>query len=129
MSKPLALIIEDDRDSITMYQYVLESTGYTTESFTSGKNALERLDFVTPNIILLDLNLPLVSGSKILDKIHNEERLKSVSVIVITGHSNLASDLRADSEFLLLKPVSVDQLTNMILRLKDFDLKKSGKRE
>lgn len=82
---------------------------------------MERLDIVTPDIILLDLSLPGVSGNVILDKIHAEDRLKDIPVIVVTGHSHMAMGLQSESDLILLKPVSVDQLTNLILRLRPVD--------
>jgi len=82
---------------------------------------MERLDVIVPDIVLLDLSLPGVSGTVILDKIHSDDRLKDVPVIVVTGHSHMAMGLQSETDLILLKPVSVDQLTNLILRLRPVD--------
>ena len=121
MPKPLALIIEDDRDTVALFRHVLDFAGFKTEIVLSGEKAMERLDFVVPDIILLDLSLPGVSGTVILEKIHSDERLESVPIIVVTGHSHMAMGLQSESDLILLKPVSVDQLTNLILRLRPVD--------
>ncbi|MEJ2758498.1 MAG: diguanylate cyclase, partial [Anaerolineales bacterium] len=121
MSKPFAMIIEDDRDTVALFRHVLDFAGYKTEIILNGEKAMERLDITTPDIILLDLNLPGVSGTIILDKIHNEDRLKDIPVIVITGHSHMTIGLESETDLILLKPVSVDQLTNLILRLRPVD--------
>lgn len=121
MSKPFAMIIEDDRDTVALFRHVLDFAGYKTEIVLSGEKAMERLDITTPDIILLDLNLPVVSGTVILDKIHNDDRLKDIPVIVVTGHSHMTIGLQSETDLILLKPVSVDQLTNLILRLRPVD--------
>lgn len=121
MLKPFAMIIEDDRDTVALFRHVLDFAGYKTEIILNGEKAMERLDITTPDIVLLDLNLPGVSGTVILDKIHNTERLKDVPVIIVTGHAHMTIGLQSESDLILLKPVSVDQLTNLILRLRPVD--------
>lgn len=121
MTKPFAMIIEDDRDTVALFRHVLDFAGFKTEIVLRGEKAMERLDIVIPDIILLDLSLPGVSGTVILDKIHSEDRLKEIPVIVVTGHAHMAMGLQSESDLILLKPVSVDQLTNLILRLRPVD--------
>ena len=121
MRKPFAMIIEDDRDTVALFRHVLDFAGYKTEIILRGEKALERLKIAQPDIILLDLNLPGVTGTEILNYIKDDPRLKDVPVVVITGHSELALGLNAQTELVLLKPVSVDQLTSLILRLKPVD--------
>lgn len=121
MPKPFAMIIEDDRDTVALFRHILDFAGFKTEIVLRGEKAMERLDIIVPDIILLDLSLPGVSGTVILDKIHSDDRLKDVPVIVVTGHSHMAMGLQSESDLILLKPVSVDQLTNLILRLRPVD--------
>lgn len=120
-SKPFAMIIEDDRDTVALFRHVLDFAGYKTEIILRGEKALERLSVVSPDVILLDLNLPGVSGMDILDFIQKDPRLEDTPVIVITGHSHMALGLQHKTDLILLKPVSVDQLTNLILRLRPVD--------
>lgn len=117
MIKPFAMIIEDDRDTVALFRHVLDFAGFKTEIVLQGEKALERLEVTTPDIILLDLNLPGVPGTEILNKIHSDDRLKDIPVIVVTGHSHMAIGLQSETDLILLKPVSVDQLSNLILRL------------
>jgi diguanylate cyclase (GGDEF)-like protein len=121
MSKPFAMIIEDDRDTVAMFRHLLDFAGYKTEIILRGEKAIDRLKIVSPDIILLDLNLPGVSGEEILNFIKQDDRLKDIPVVVVTGHAELALGLEAQTDLVLLKPVSVDQLTNLILRLHPVD--------
>jgi diguanylate cyclase (GGDEF)-like protein len=115
------MIIEDDRDTVAMFRHVLDFAGYKTEIILRGEKAIDRLKIASPDIILLDLNLPGVSGMEILNFIKQEERLKDTPVVIITGHAEMALGLNAQTDLVLLKPVSMDQLTNLILRLRPVD--------
>jgi diguanylate cyclase (GGDEF)-like protein len=117
MSRPYAMIIEDDRDTVALFRHVLDLAGFITEITLRGEKAIERLDITTPDIILLDLNLAGVPGSEIFKKIRNDDRLKHIPVIVITGHANLAVDLPSEPDFILYKPVSIDVLFRLVRRL------------
>lgn len=117
MDKPLALIIEDERDIAALFRHVLDVAGYQTEILMNGKEALKRLEFIRPDIILLDLNLPGVSGPKILEDIRADNRLMTVPVVVITGHAEVAESLPVEPDLVLLKPVNMDQLSILVQRL------------
>jgi diguanylate cyclase (GGDEF)-like protein len=121
MQKPFAMIIEDDRDTVALFRHVLDFAGYKTEIALRGEKAIERLGVATPDIILLDLNLPGISGSEVLTYIQSQERLEDTRVVVVTGHSEMALGLSRETDLILLKPVSADQLTNLILRLRPVD--------
>ena len=116
-TKPSALIIEDDRDIVALFRHVLDLAGYRTEIVLHGKVAVEYLSKTRPDIVLLDLGLPGVSGSEILVMMREDERLKDVPVVVITAHPHLAEILPAAPQLVLIKPVNIEQLSNLILRI------------
>jgi two-component system cell cycle response regulator DivK len=117
MEKPIALIVEDDRDIVALFRHVLDVAGYHTEIVLDGKDAMDRLDVLIPHIVLLDLQLPRVSGIEILKRIRDDERLKRVPVVVITAYAPMADSLPVEPDLLLLKPVDINQLSNLVQRL------------
>ncbi|HET9590398.1 MAG TPA: diguanylate cyclase [Anaerolineales bacterium] len=117
MDKPSALIIEDDRDIVALFRHVLDLAGYRTEIVLHGKVAVEHLAKTRPDIVLLDLGLPGVSGTEILVMMKDDERLKDVPVVVITAHPHLAEVLPVAPQLVLIKPVNIEQLSNLILRI------------
>lgn len=123
MNKPFALIIDDDRDIVSLFRNVLDLAGYRTEIILHGKTAVERLATSTPDIVLLDLNLPGVSGTEILHMIRSHENLKNTRVVVITGYSHIAQTLEDEADLVLLKPVNIDQLTSLVQRLRPAEKK------
>jgi diguanylate cyclase (GGDEF)-like protein len=116
-TKPSALIIEDDRDIVALFRHVLDLAGYRTEIVLHGRVAVEHLAKTTPDIVLLDLGLPGVSGSEILVMMREDERLKNVPVVVITAHAHLVEMLPVAPQLVLIKPVNIEQLSNLILRI------------
>ena len=117
MDKPSALIIEDDRDIVALFRHVLDLAGYRTEIVLHGKVAVEHLAKSRPDIVLLDLGLPGVSGGEILVMMRADERLKDVPVVVITAHPHLVETLPVAPQLVLIKPVNIEQLSNLILRI------------
>ena len=119
MADLLILIVEDDPDVAQLYEHVLQAGGYSTEVAPTGDAALARLAVVAPHLVLLDLNLPThISGSDVLHHIRADSRLSSTRVIVVTGHLDLADSVRDQADRLLLKPVDVDQLSELVERFR-----------
>ena len=117
MDKPFALIVEDDRSVAALYRHVMDLAGFQTEIIFHGQVAVERLSTCQPDIVLLDLNLPGVSGGQILGMIRNKPNLNHTKVVVVTGHAHIANGLSAQADLVLLKPVSMDQLTSLMRRI------------
>lgn len=117
MTKPLAIIIEDDPDLSEIFSVSLRSGGFDTELIRDGQVALDRLKGTPPAIIVLDLHLPHVDGATILNQIHQDERFSKTAVIVSTADAQLADGLRSKADLVLLKPVGVDQLRELAKRM------------
>jgi len=117
LEKPLALIIEDDRDIVALFRHVLDLAGYHTEIFLNGQAAIDHLAASTPNIVLLDLNLPGVSGVEILNRMNADDRLRDVPVVVITALPQLLKTLMVKPKLILTKPVEIEQMTHLIQQI------------
>lgn len=118
MEKPFALIIEDERDIAALFRHVLDIAGYHTEIILHGREAIRRLSSVRPDIVLLDLHLPSVSGTQILEHMRADSKLKSVPVVVITAYARDAESLPVEPDLVLMKPVNLEQLSNLVQRLR-----------
>jgi PleD family two-component response regulator len=119
MDKPLALLIEDDRDVATLFRHVLDMAGYRSEIFYDGIDAMKGLSVFQPDVVLLDLQLPGISGVEILKNMRADERMKTIPVIVITAYAYYAKSLPISPDLFLLKPVDIHDLSNLIQRLRD----------
>jgi two-component system cell cycle response regulator DivK len=114
---PLALIIEDNPAQSEIFSKAMQLAGYEVEAIQNGQDALDRLAVIIPQVVVLDLNLPHVSGDKILARIRRDTRLSETRVILATADPRKAIPLRNDSNLVLIKPVSFSQLKNLAERL------------
>jgi DNA-binding response OmpR family regulator len=126
MSNPLAFIVEDHLDAATIFSEALKAAGFETEIIRSGDVALERLSEAVPDMVILDLNLPRVSGAEILTKIRSDDRLAETCVIVATAHPQLADGVQGKADLVLLKPISFTQLRSLATRLGSSDSSEAG---
>jgi CheY-like chemotaxis protein len=116
MSKPLALIVEDNQDVALIFGEAVKEAGFETEIVSSGDRALVRLSEVVPELVILDLHLPQVQGANILESIRNDSRLDGTRVIVATADSRKAETLHERADLVLLKPIGYHQLRDLAAR-------------
>lgn len=118
MSNPLALIIEDNVELGYIYAASLETLNFDIEHIEDGKDALDRLDSDNiPRLIILDMNLPRVSGHYIYKRIRSDERYAETPVIIATANTLIAEALQSEIigiDRLLVKPVSPSQLRKVV---------------
>lgn len=116
----LVMMVDDEPINIEVTQIYLEEAGYTR--FVSTSEPLEGLELLArrrPDVLLLDLMMPGMSGFEILTKMQAEGRLKDVPTIVLTSSTDAATKLRAlelGATDFLAKPVDPSEL---VLRLKN----------
>ncbi len=117
MSNKFALIIEDDIDLATIFAEALKAAGFKIEIIYEGQTALQRLAVTTPDVVVLDLHLPNVAGTDILQQIHDDTRLTETRVIIATADARLAETLYEEADLVLVKPISFVQLRDLAERL------------
>lgn len=118
---PLALIIEDELDSAVIFSMALQQAGYQTEIALDGNQALKRLMVIIPTIVLLDLQLPQVSGKDILKQIRSDARFTETKVILATADAIRAQSLSEIADLVLLKPIAPQQLRDLATRFRPPD--------
>lgn len=84
MSTKIA-IIEDDQAISQMYRMKFEAEGYTVETAENGKLGLELVEKMRPDIILLDLMMPEMTGDEMLVKLRAKDWGKNTKVIILTN--------------------------------------------
>jgi CheY-like chemotaxis protein len=113
----LALVVEDEKPLRTIYEMVLKDIGFKIIHATDGQQAIEVLQETTPDIVFLDMLLPRVNGTTVLDYLHTAPHLQNTHVVVVTAHDRFshAGLLRSQDEF-LLKPIHPKDLRNAAQR-------------
>jgi CheY-like chemotaxis protein len=117
VSQQQAFIIEDDFDAATIFETALQKIGFETEAIASGDKALERLQEAVPHLIILDLHLPHVNGTTILQTLRNDVRFKDTIVIVATADPRMADLIRSQADLVLMKPTTFSQVRDLAARV------------
>jgi two-component system cell cycle response regulator len=113
-----AIIVEDDKDTATLFSHILKFVGFETEILGDGDKAMARLAETEPVLVLLDLQLSSdVSGVDVLDHIINDSRLTNTRVIIVTGHPHMAETVQDKVDLVLVKPISPPQLASLVSRM------------
>lgn len=116
MTKPLALIIEDDPKLNEIISLTLNED-FELEACVDGNAAMELLGNIVPQVVILDLNIPGKPGREILEHIRSDKRFWRTRVIMTTADNRQAEMLHNEVDIVLLKPVSPGQLRELALRI------------
>jgi DNA-binding response OmpR family regulator len=115
---PLALVIEDDMDLASIFAEALQAARFKTEIIADGALAQTRLHEIIPQLVVLDLHLPQVSGEVLLHQIRSTPAIAGIKVVIASADPFTADLLSPDSDLVLIKPVSFSQLRDLAQRLK-----------
>lgn len=110
------LIVDDNRDAATMLDDVLSSLGHVTEIAHDGPQALSVLPSFEPEVVLLDIGLPVMSGYEVATRIR-EALGKRVRLIAVSGYGqakDMAQSRAAGFEDHLTKPVDLERLVGLL---------------
>ena len=82
------LVVDDDPDAREFLTTVLRDNGFTATTAEDGNEALAMIEQNVPDLVALDIAMPEKSGVAVYRKLREDDRLKSVPVIIITGISD-----------------------------------------
>ena len=103
------LIVEDDHNLIILLQTILQKEGYLVMTAPCGKMALDWLVNSKPDLVVLDIGLPDMSGIKICEKIKSDRTLRRIPVIILTAYEDnktkIQANLDAQADLFLNKPI------------------------
>ena len=122
MQEPAAsiLIVDDEVRNLRLIEALLRSEGYRTETSTCGEHALAAVAHSKPDLILLDVMMPGMSGFEVAGKLKLNEDTKSVPIIMVTSLDDRQSKLTAlnmGAEEFITKPIDFDQLKDQLRQL------------
>src|SRR6187455_2179191 len=86
-TRPLVLIVEDYPDAREMYAEYLQFSGFDVVEASNGAEALQRAIEASPDIILMDLSLPVMDGWEATRRLKADPRTAGIPVVALTGHA------------------------------------------
>jgi len=106
------LVVEDDEELRRLFRTALALAGYDVVEAGDGFEALRRIDHTPPDLVILDLVLPVLSGIAVRQEIAAHAVTRQIPIVVITGSSIEPADLNVDC--FLRKPISPEQLLETV---------------
>lgn len=117
MAGALVLVVDDEPDQVEMYAYALEDGGFRVETAYTGQQALARAHELVPDVIVLDLRLPDMSGWDVCGILKGDAHTKHIPIVILTAAAspNLAEQAaKAGCAAHLVKPCYPQELTDAI---------------
>nr|WP_216612581.1 response regulator [Myxococcus xanthus] len=115
---PVVLVVDDDPDILEALSEILEAEGFEIRRARNGKEALDRLEPEPPNLILLDLMMPVMDGWEFAQRMRQKPpEVARIPLIVLSADRNVgskASDIGAVGH--LAKPFELNDLLDMVRR-------------
>ncbi len=111
--KAKVLIVDDNADIVSMLEDRLQASGYGTLVARDGQQAVEQVEQESPHLVLLDMDLPKLSGLEVLQRLSQVKHTEHVPVIVMTAYGSVDAAVRAMKEGaydFLTKPLDKDHL-------------------
>lgn len=104
------LVVEDNDLNRKLFCDVLKSQGYAVEPVADGRDALDKARSFVPNLIIMDIQLPEVSGLDLIEGAKADVVLRSIPVLAVTAYAGKGDEERirdAGADGYLAKPVSI----------------------
>ncbi|MEM8862263.1 MAG: response regulator [Chloroflexota bacterium] len=111
------MVIDDEVDLVQLYKMVLKMAGYNVAGATSGRRALSEISDYLPDLILLDVMMPEISGIDVCQKIRKMELEKQPIIFMYSANDSLDNRdrcLEAGANKLISKVVPMDEVTDQI---------------
>lgn len=126
------LLAEDNEGDILLTLEAFKETNLDIE-ISVAKNGQEALDFLykknqfsdakRPDLILLDINMPVFNGHEVLQKIKTDATLKAIPTIMLTTSSSendINKALKNNANAYIIKPIDIDEFLKVIVRIQEF---------
>lgn len=117
---PTVLLVEDTEDNRQMMRHLLQMSGFHVVEATNGKEAVQLAREIDPEIILMDLSLPIIDGLAATREIRSDPEFRNVPIVAVSAHdtADFHNDaLNAGCDAYVTKPINYSELEELVNRL------------
>lgn len=115
--KAKVLIVDDELFNLDYLEQTLENSNYQIITATNGQEALDKIQREQPDLVLLDLMMPVLDGFAVLTHIKADQVLRDIPVIIISAEhdsKSVVKGIKQGAEDYLTKPVNADLLVQKV---------------
>jgi CheY-like chemotaxis protein len=119
-AKPLVLLVEDQPDLRALYAQELELSGFDVIEAGNGADALVHTAAHAPDVVLMDLSMPVLDGWEATRRLKNDARTAHIPIVALTAHDgsgDLQRATNAGCDWFVPKPCPPDALVTEIRRV------------
>ncbi len=106
----IILVVEDNELNLKLFCDLLRAHGYDAEPVRDGREALERARAFQPDLVIMDIQMPHVSGLELIEQMKGDEALRRTPIMAVTAYAGLGDEERiraAGANAYVSKPISV----------------------
>lgn len=111
---PLVLVIDDEPSAVELMERMLNSSGYAVATANNGREGLRLAREAKPVAIVLDINMPEMSGWDVLETLSSDPETRDIPVFIVTINDDRQRGLELGASEYLLKPVKREKLLNLL---------------
>lgn len=110
------LVVDDEPDLLKVLSFRLEKTGYEVFGAADGQEALDLARKVIPDLMILDIYLPVINGDEVAKILKNDEKLKHVPIFLISATTHTLTQRATDSgsDAYFIKPFEPEELIGAV---------------
>lgn len=114
------LIVDDERNIVTALEFLLQKNGYEVRVAVTGEEALAQLDAFRPDLVLLDVMMPKVSGYEVCQRVRSRPEWRGIKIIILSAKGReveVSKGISLGADLYVTKPFSNTELVAAIDRL------------
>ncbi len=110
------LVCDDDQGILDIIKIILERAGFNVHTLVNPRNIFDLVDEINPNVILLDLWMPNLSGEEITKVLKNTDKTKDIPIVIISASNQtkeIAKEIGADDY--ISKPFDIREIESVVM--------------
>lgn len=107
------LVVDDTRDCLVILRSMLEGSGFEVRTAQSGADALAQIEERIPDVVLLDVMMPGMSGLEVVERLRADHATARIPVILVTARSDdddVMAGYRAGADYYITKPCTMQEV-------------------
>jgi DNA-binding response OmpR family regulator len=114
------LVVDDEPNIVLSLEFLMQQAGFEVKTAEKGETALELVASFKPDLLLLDISLPGISGFEVLETLRDQDEFKQLPIIMLTAHGREVEKekgLALGADDYVTKPFSTRQLVDKVTAL------------